>query len=365
MIIKELNILNFKNLAEVQLFFCRGFNCFIGNNGAGKTNILDAIYQLSMCKSYFNLSDVQNIRHDEAFFVLKAIYEKDEEEICVHCGVKRGQKKVIKKNQKPYEKFSDHIGLLPLVIISPEDSLLIEGGSEERRKLIDGIISQYDRDYLYSLISYNRALQHRNTLLRQATERPIDADVMEIWDEKLVAEGARIMQARHAFIEKFGEIFQSYYDRISAGKETVGMVYNPSIKEEDYLSGLKRNFEKDRILAYTSAGVHRDDILLTIDGYPVKKTGSQGQKKTFLIALKMAQYTRLQEISGVKPLLLLDDIFDKLDAERVSRIIGIVGEGAFGQTFITDTNRLHIDELLKSQDNEYAIFTVENGIVIK
>ncbi|MDL2252062.1 DNA replication and repair protein RecF [Odoribacter sp. OttesenSCG-928-J03] len=365
MFIEELHIVNFKNIEEVNLTFCPGFNCFVGNNGAGKTNILDAIYQLSMCKSYFNLPDSQNIRHGEAFFVVQGKYSRQNEELNIYCGVKRGQKKVFKKNQKTYERLSEHIGLLPVVIISPEDSQLIDGGSDERRKLIDGIISQYDKAYLHSLISYNKALEQRNSLLKNYAGTSIDPDVLEIWDDKLVEFGELIMRKRIEFLTEFKELFQQYYERISSGRERVVLEYNPSVKDGDIRAALRKTVEKDRILSYTSSGIHRDDMVLTIDGYPVKKVGSQGQKKTFLISLKLAQYIWLNKISAVKPLLLLDDIFDKLDTERVSHIIRLVGSDVFGQIFITDTNRLHIDELLRSQKNEYALFRVEEGEVVR
>lgn len=361
MTIKEIHIINFKNIEELNLSFCSGFNCFIGSNGAGKTNILDAIYQLSMCKSYFNLSDTQNIRHGEEFFVVQGKYERDDEEMNVYYGVKRDQKKVFKKDQKTYTRLSDHIGLLPLVIISPQDVQLIDGSSDGRRKLVDGIISQYDKEYLHSLISYNKALEQRNALLKSYTGRHLELDLLEIWDEKLAEHGTPVMQKRKAFLTEFREMFQHYYGLLSCGKEQVVMEYQPSVKEEDMRSVLRQNVERDRILSYTSAGIHRDDIALLLDEYPVKKVGSQGQKKTFLIALKLAQYVWLQKITQVKPILLLDDIFDKLDTERVGRIIDIAGQDIFGQVFMTDTNRLHIDELLKSQKSEYALYQVENG----
>lgn len=363
MVIKELHIVNFKNIAEATFRFCPGFNCFVGNNGVGKTNVLDALYQLSMCKSYFNLPDVQNIRHGEGFFVLQGKYDREGEELDIYCGVKQGQKKIFKKNQKAYEKLSSHIGLLPLVMISPEDVVLIEGGSEERRKLINGIISQCDREYLYDLIRYNKALMQRNTLLRNAAGRKPDPDMMEVWDEQLVEYGERILKKRLEFLQQFKEVFQRYYNLIAAGKEQVKLAYNPSIRGNSFQEALKQAMEKDCLLGYTTTGIHRDDLHLTIGGYPVKKIGSQGQKKTFLIALKLAQYIWLYEQNKVKPLLLLDDIFDKLDAERVERILQIVGEDIFGQVFITDTNRQHMDEILKMQKNDYSLFKMDNGEV--
>ena len=361
MFVKELHIVNFKNIAEATFTFCPRFNCIVGNNGVGKTNILDALYLLSMCKSYFGLPDAQNIRHHEPFFVLQGKYEKDGEEVDMYCGVKRGQKKVLKKNQKAYEKLSEHIGLLPLVMISPEDVVLIDGGSEERRRLVDGIISQSDRNYLYLLIRYNKALQQRNSLLRAAEGKEIDAAMLDVWDEQLLACGEKILEQRLDFLRDFKTFFQRYYDLISFGKEQVSLDYNSSSKGLDMREAFRKSLERDRLLGYTSVGVHRDDLSLAIDGYPVKKIGSQGQKKTFLIALKLAQYAWLYQTGKVKPLLLLDDIFDKLDAGRVKRIIGLVGEEIFGQVFITDTNREHLDDILKAQDVGYKLFFAEGN----
>lgn len=365
MTLSELNIVNFKNIGEATLAFCSGFNCFVGNNGVGKTNVLDAIYQLSMCKSFFNLSDTQNIRHGEPFFVLQGKYEQNEEErIDIYCGVKRGQKKIFKKNQKAYDKLSEHIGLLPLVMISPEDVVLIEGGSEGRRRLVDGIISQCDRDYMHCLIRYNKALAQRNILLKNTTDKVLESDVIEIWDDQLAVYGEEILRKRQHFLDEFKAVFQQYYELISSGREKVGLEYNDSVKGEDIRKALQEALRRDCVLGYTTVGIHRDDLAMKIDGYDVKKIGSQGQKKTFLIALKLAQYVWLYRINGVKPLLLLDDIFDKLDAERVRQIIYIVGGDIFGQVFITDTNRGHIDRMLMSQHKDYTLFRVEDGIFV-
>lgn len=361
MVLNELTIINFKNITGATLTFTPGFNCFVGKNGVGKTNILDAIYHLSMCKSYFNLPDSQNIMHDAPFFVVQGKYERNEEQVEVYCGVKRGQKKTFKKNRKAYEKLSEHIGLLPLVMISPEDVQLIDGGSEERRKLVDGIISQCDRNYLYDLIRYNKALGQRNSFLKSAAGKAVDREMLEIWNEQLSEYGERIMQKRTAFLEDFSAVFQSYYEALSLGREKVRLEYKPSVRSGELLDTLHTSLERDKILTYTTVGIHRDDLILNIGNYSVKKIGSQGQKKTFLIALKLAQYAWIYRMNGVKPLLLLDDIFDKLDADRVCQIVKIVGGELFGQIFITDTNREHIDEILKLQQADYRLFWVEDG----
>lgn len=361
LILKKINVIDYKNIQEVGIAFSPRFNCFIGNNGAGKTNILDAVYYLSMCKSYFNVPDTQNIRHGESFFVLEGEYEREGEEINVYCGVKRGQKKVFRKNKKSYERLSDHIGLLPLVIISPADAILIDGASEERRRFIDGVISQCDKDYLHHLICYNRILVQRNALLKEYAGRAIEEEMLAAWDERLVDYGMLVLEKRRAFVWELSEVFQSYYETLSLGREQVRMEYMSSIKEADFLTALRQSRERDRILTYTTVGVHRDDIVFLQGGYPVKKLGSQGQKKTFLTALKFAQFAYLARQNGVRPLLLLDDIFDKLDAERVKQIIRLVASDRFGQVFITDTNREHIDEILREYTSSYKIFNVNNG----
>ncbi len=365
MLLKELHILNFKNIREATLALCPGFNCLTGNNGEGKTNVLDAIYQLSICKSYFGLPDSQNIRHGEAFFVLQGKYERSGEEAEIYCGVKNGRKKTFRKDGKEYGKLSEHIGFIPLVMIAPEDVVLIEGGSEERRKLMDGIICQCDRDYLYALIRYNKALLQRNSFLKSAAGTVPDPELIEVWNEQLAEHGERIREGREHFLKEFGPVFQHYYEQLSAGKERVGLSYHASVKPGEYVQKLKDTLEKDRMLAYTTAGVHRDDLHLCIDDYPVKKVGSQGQKKTFLIALKLAQYAWLHRAGSLKPLLLLDDIFDKLDAERVGAIIRMVGEELFGQIFLTDTNREHISAMLQQQQKEYRLFRVEQGRIVQ
>jgi DNA replication and repair protein RecF len=361
MVLKELRVVNFKNIAEATLAFTPGFNCFIGKNGAGKTNVLDAVYQLSMCKSYFNLSDNQNILHEAPFLMLQGMYERNEEFIEVYCGVKRGGKKIFKKNQKSYQKLSEHIGLLPLIMVSPEDMILIDGGSEERRKLIDGIICQCDRKYLHLLIRYNKALQQRNSLLKASNGRLLDPEIVEIWDEQLVECGEQVLKQRIHFLEEFRPLFQTYYERLSLGREEVQLEYKYSFQENNFSAALRGSLERDRLLGYTTIGIHRDDLVLNIGDYSIRKLGSQGQKKSYLIALKLAQYVWLSRMSGVKPLLLLDDIFDKLDADRVGQIINIVGEEQFGQVFITDTNREHIDHILQQQPVDFRLFMVNKG----
>jgi len=364
MYIEELSLVNFKNFEQAQMKFSPGLNCFIGNNGAGKTNLMDAIYYLSFCKSFINPVDLQNIRHNEEFFVIQGKYRRLESEENIYCGLKKGQKKHFKRNKKEYKKLSEHIGLLPLIVITPSDINLIMGGSDERRKFIDTVISLYNQQYLDSLIKYNRALLQRNNLLRQfATTNTFHAESLEIWDDQLVYHAQIIHQERKTYIEKFLPVFQNYYDLISGGDETIGIEHQSQMYEGDFAGQLQRARQRDRILQFTTTGIHKDDLDFRLGTFPIKKLGSQGQKKTFLVALKLAQYDFIKKISGFTPILLLDDIFDKLDKHRVEEIVKLVAKDHFGQIFITDTNREHLDRIISHVDTEYRIFTVNNGAI--
>ena len=365
MFIRELSILNYKNFGEATLSFSKKLNCFIGNNGVGKTNLMDAIYYLSFCKSYFNNPDSQNVRHSEEYFALQGKYDLNGNGEEVHCGFKLGQKKKIRRNKKEYERFSDHIGLLPLVIISPSDSVLIQGGSEERRRFMDSVISQYDRTYLDWLVRYNRVLQQRNILLKEYAGQPsTDPDLFAIWDEQLVQLGEKIHQKRVNFLKELLPVFQRYYSLISGGNESVSLEYDSQLNEQDFTSLLKESFAKDRMLLFTTTGIHKDDLDLRLGGHPIKRLGSQGQNKTYLIALKFAQFDFIKSQNDLKPILLLDDIFDKLDSGRVEEIVKLVSEDHFGQIFITDTNREHLDAiLLDAGGDDFRIFMVEKGMI--
>jgi DNA replication and repair protein RecF len=365
MFIRELSVLNYKNFGETTLLFSRKLNCFIGKNGVGKTNLLDAIYYLSFCKSYFNNPDSQNVRHSEEFFALQGKYELSGEREEIHCGYKLGQKKKIRRNKKEYERFSDHIGLLPLVMISPADSVLIQGGSEERRRFIDSVISQYDRVYLEWLVKYNRVLQQRNILLKElAGHGKPDPDLFSIWDDQLVQLGKKIHHKRGMFLNELLPVFQKYYTLISRGNEEVSLEYGSQLNENDFSSLLLDSFARDRMVQYTTAGIHKDDLELKLGGYPIKRLGSQGQNKTYLIALKFAQFDFIRSLNQIKPILLLDDIFDKLDSERVEEIVKLVADDHFGQIFITDTNREHLDGILnKSGGDDFRIFVVDKGVI--
>ena len=366
MILRKLSILNYKNIAEATLELSPKMNCFIGSNGVGKTNVLDAVYYLSFCRSASNPIDSQVIRHDAPFCMLEGEYVEDEDNtspspLMISCGIKRGQKKHFKRNKKEYKRLSEHIGLIPLVVVSPSDTLLIEGGSEERRRLMDMVISQYDRAYIDHLSRYNNALAQRNTLLKIEDQTP-DAQLMQIWEEQMAAEGEQIFLRRQAFVEELTPVFQEYYQQISQNREQVALHYVSHCQRGPLLQVIQRDRMKDQAVGYSLHGVHRDDLEFTLGGHQMKREGSQGQNKTYVIALKLAQFDFLKRTaSQTTPLLLLDDIFDKLDAQRVEQIVRLVAGESFGQIFITDTNRDHLDQILRNAALDYKIFHVEAG----
>jgi DNA replication and repair protein RecF len=334
-------------------------NCFVGKNGIGKTNILDAIYHLANGKSYFNPLAVQNIKHGEDFFVVDGEFEKNGRTEQILCSLKKGQKKTLKRNGKVYEKFSDHIGFIPLVIISPADSDLIIEGSETRRKFIDTVISQLDSSYLQQLIQYQKIISQRNALLKFfALNHVFENDTLSIYNEQLNTLGEFIFEKRKKFLIDFIPIFNNYHREITNSAETVQLVYQSNLFEKDTLTLLEENISKDRALHYTSVGVHKDDLSFEIDNYPIKKFGSQGQQKSFLIALKLAQFDFVKKQSGEKPILLFDDIFDKLDEFRVSKIIEMVNKEEFGQLFISDTHPERTENIVKTTLQSYKIFNL-------
>ena len=362
MTLKRISILNYKNLEQVELSFSPKLNCFFGQNGMGKTNLLDAVYFLSFCKSAGNPIDSQNICHDADFFVIQGFYEAADgtpEEI--YCGMKRRQKKQFKRNKKEYTRLSDHIGFLPLVMVSPADSELIAGGSDERRRFMDVVISQYDKEYLDALIRYNKALVQRNTLLK--SEQPVEEELFLVWEEMMAQAGEVVFRKREAFIREFIPIFQSFYSFISQDREKVGLSYDSHARDASLLEVLKESRARDQIMGYSLRGVHKDELNMLLGDFPIKREGSQGQNKTYLVALKLAQFDFLKRTGTTVPLLLLDDIFDKLDASRVEQIIKLVAGDSFGQIFITDTNREHLDRILHKVGSDYKMFRVEQGTV--
>lgn len=359
MILEQLSVINYKNIEQAELTFSPKINCFLGNNGMGKTNLLDAIYYLSFCKSHSNSIDSQNIMHNADFAVIQGWYLSENKQDEFFCSIRRNQKKQFKRNKKEYDKLSDHIGTLPLVMVSPSDISLISAGSDERRRFIDMVLSQFDREYLHSLINYNKALQQRNSLLK--TEGKIDDLLLELWDDQLVTEGKVIYRKRKDFIEKFIPTFQKYYDLICGSNEQVKLAYNSDFDCADFAALLKLKREKDKIIGHTSVGIHRDDLDMQMDSYSMKRVGSQGQAKTYVIALKFAQFSFLKQVNEKTPILLLDDIFDKLDSSRVEQIVNLVLNKDFGQIFITDTNREHLDDILSHTQSNYHLYEVNKG----
>lgn len=364
MYLQKLSLLNFKNYEDAELTFSEEVNAFVGGNGEGKTNLLDAIHYLSMCKSYFNPIDTQNIKHDCDFFLVQGTFITDGNEENIYCGLKRNQRKIFKRNQKEYERLADHIGLLPVVLISPTDTSLITEGSEERRKFIDSIISQYDKIYLDDLINYNKVLSHRNALLKHfAQSRRFDEASLEIWDEQLIVLAEKIYDRRLDFVNKFLPIFRNYYQFISQGREAVSVFYESHLHKGNFSDVLKTALEKDRIMQFTTVGIHKDELIFTIEEHPVKRFASQGQQKSFLIALKLAQFDFIKEIKKMKPVLLLDDIFDKLDDLRVKRLMELVSKDNFGQIFITDAHPERVKKIFEDINVPIKTFAVKYGTV--
>ena len=359
MYLKKISLFNYKNFSEANFDFDNKINCFVGKNGIGKTNVLDAIFHLSYGKSYFNPLAVQNIKHGEEFFVIEGEFEKKERSEIVICSLKKGQKKILKRNGKQYDKFSEHIGFIPLVIISPADRDLIVEGSETRRKFIDTVISQLDSTYLNQLIQYQKTLSQRNALLKYfALNQVFETDTLSIYNQQLDELGKIIFEKRKVFLADFVPIFNKHHQTITGSAETVQLVYESQLFEKDLLQLLQESINKDRILQYTSAGIHKDDLSFEIDHYPIKKFGSQGQQKSFLIALKLAQFEFVKKNSGENPILLFDDIFDKLDETRVGKIIEMVNNSDFGQLFISDTHPERTEAIIKSTHQTYKIFNL-------
>ena len=369
MILEKLSLINYKNIAETSLQLSPKMNCFIGHNGVGKTNVLDAVYFLSFCHSASNPVDSQVIRHGQDFMMLEGVYRAfsheptaDSQQLLISCGMKRGQKKHFKRNKKEYKRLSEHIGLIPIVMICPADNYLIDGGSEERRRLMDVTIAQTNRSYLDALNRYNKALGQRNIMLKQEEEP--DADVIGILEEQMAVAGEELFRCRTAFAEQLTPLFQQYYECISGGQEQVSLNYVSHCQRGPLLEVIRRDRHKDRAVGYSLHGTHRDDLEILLDSHPMKREGSQGQQKTFVIALKLAQFELLKTHSA-KPILLLDDIFDKLDARRVEQIVSLVSGDEFGQIFITDTNREHLDRILSVSSHDYKLFNVEDGDIVQ
>ncbi len=356
--LKRLSLLNFKNLSQTDIALSEGINCFVGDNGAGKTNVLDAIYYLSMSKSAFTMTDGQSVRHGEEFFFTEGTYSTDgggQEQVV--CSFSRRTGKVLKRNGKEYDRVADHVGLFPVVIVSPRDTDLITDAAEERRRYLNGFISQLDRVYLNSIMRYNAVLTERNRFLKSSS----DEAMLQIYDMQLAEHGTRVYEARQKMVERMQPMVAEYYRTLSDDREQVEIEYRSELQDMPMQDILLRARERDIVNQFTTAGVHRDDLVFRIGGYPLRKYGSQGQQKSFLIALKLAQYRLLAEATGEKPILLLDDLFDKLDMGRVEKLLSIVSLDDFGQICITDCNKVRLESTLARAEKEYALFTVEGG----
>ena len=358
MYLKKLVLINFKNIAQAELTLSERLNCFVGDNGAGKTNVLDAVYYLSMSKSALTMTDGQSVRHGEDFFVVEGTYAGDSGlSDTVNCSFLRRSGKVLKLNGKEYDRMADHVGRFPVVMVSPQDSVLITDAAEERRRYLNAFLSQLDRDYLASLMRYNAVLAERNRFLKGSS----DEQMLQIYDMQLADHAARIYERRRDIIERMRPLVAEFYRQLSGDREQVEIEYRSELASASMGELLLASRERDIVNGFTTSGVHRDDMSLRIGGYPLRKYGSQGQQKSFLMSLKLAQYRILTEVCGERPLLLLDDLFDKLDTSRVENLLTLVAGDGFGQIFITDCNRSRLETILSRAGEKYALFTVEGG----
>jgi DNA replication and repair protein RecF len=364
MYLKKISLTNFKNYELNELEFSPKINCFVGNNGVGKTNILDAIHYLSLTKSFFNSIDSISIKHGEDYFIIQGIFVRDGEDDQIYCAFQRQKQKLLKRNGKEYQKLSDHVGRYPVVMISPADSALITEGSEDRRRFMNKIISQYNAEYLDSVLRYGKALQQRNKQLKDfRASGSFDKDILSIWDNQLIKYGSYVFGEREILVDELIPVFQEYYSLISSGREKVKLRFRSHLLGNDFQELLDNALTKDQFLEYTTVGIHKDDLLLEMDDFSVKSIGSQGQQKSYLVALKLAKFDYIKRKAGFSPILLLDDIFDKFDADRVEQIIRLVGNHRFGQIFITDTHQNRLQDILSSHNTDYKLFRIAENRV--
>jgi DNA replication and repair protein RecF len=364
MYLKNLKLIQFKNFQQLDLAFDQEVNCFFGENGAGKTNLLDAIHYLCLTKSAFIPADSNHIMHEKDFFTIKGVFDLKDKELAINCFFESGKKKRMEVNAKPYSKLSEHIGLLPLVIIAPDDTLIINGGSEERRKFFDSMICQADQKYLQVLIRYQHYLKQRNALLKRfSEEKKMDKLQLAPYDEQLIQLSKEINGTRHAFLKEFLIYFNTHYAAISGAKEWVDIKYSSQVDKDNFRLNFENNLKKDLLLKRTSVGIHKDDFVFTFDEQLIKKFGSQGQKKSFLISLKLAQFYIFKALKGTKPLLLLDDIFDKLDDQRIHHLMEAVANKEFGQLFISDARPERSREILTQITSDFRFFTIAENTV--
>lgn len=362
MYLRSLSLLNFKNLAEAEVSFSPRINCFVGNNGVGKTNLLDAIHYLCLCKSYFNPVDTQNIRHNQEFAMIQGTFDTEGRPDEILCSIHHNRNKIFKRNKKEYERLAHHIGLYPVVMISPQDATLILEGSEERRKFLNSVISQYNKEYLEDMIRYNKLLAQRNRLLKDFySSRSFDGEMLAVYDAQMVPLASHIFNLRAEFTSKMIPLFQKYYYSIAPAGEHVDLQYQSQLMDCDFSLLLKDSREKDRIMQYSTQGIHKDDLILRLDGHPLKKTGSQGQQKTFVVTLKLAEFDFIREMNKTKPILLLDDVFDKFDESRVRQIIRLVSDEHFGQIFITHTDESKMQNILEEMHTDFRLFHLDQG----
>lgn len=359
--IQKLALLNFKNFENALLEFSPGVNCIVGNNGAGKTNILDAIHYLSVCKSFLNSVDSQNINHEADMFVVQGIFNRDEKDFDIYCGIKKGSKKQFKRDKKAYDKLMDHIGFIPVVVISPLDGQIITEGSDVRRKFIDSVICQVDKKYLSHLLQYNKVLQQRNALLKQFHGPDFSTTTLGLYDEQLDTYGMPVFEKRLAFFKEFNPILEKYFNQIAHTNELVEIEYVTQMKDGSLLDLLTKNRRKDLSNFYTNYGVHKDDLLLNLNGHPIKRFGSQGQQKTLLIALKLAKLEYLKEKLNIYPILLLDDAYDKLDDNRMQYLLKLLTDEKLSQIFITDTSKERIPSIFKKLKVDVKVFEISGG----
>ncbi|MDX1667444.1 MAG: DNA replication and repair protein RecF [Saprospiraceae bacterium] len=358
----ELSITHFKNYASQKLSFSEALNCFVGLNGMGKTNLLDAVHYLCMGKSLFGLNDRNIVKHGEDFFRLEGRFALDGKTERIVAKVIPGKQKEIERNGVAYARLSEHVGLIPVVFMAPDDTLLVREGSEERRKFLDNTISQLNDRYLSALIQYNRLLNQRNSALKQFAEsRSFNADLLDIYDRQIIPHGQLIYRVRQSFMEAFRPVLREVYTLISGEREEADCRYRSKMHDKPLGELLTEAREKDRYLQRTTVGLHKDDLLFTLDGHPLKRFGSQGQLKSFVLSLKIAQYELLRREKSKRPLLLLDDIFDKLDRQRVGQLLQLLLRGSFGQIFLTDTDGERVEKIVAQMGMDYRIFQITDG----
>jgi DNA replication and repair protein RecF len=356
----HLSLLQFRNHREAELDLGPQVNCLTGPNGTGKTNLLDAVHYLSMCKSYFEPQDMHNVLHGEEWFMLKGTMDAADGADSLSCAVRKGHRKSFTRNHKEYGRLADHVGRYPAVMITPYDSVLVLEGSEVRRRFLDGLIAQFDRAYLEHLLRYNRALAQRNLLLKQA-DAPLPRSMAEPWDEQLIVHGEAVHAVRRTFMAALAPLLQRHYAGITSGPEEVALEYHSALADGGMRDILDRQWQRDLQAQYTTGGIHKDDLLFGIDGRPLRKFGSQGQQKTFLIALKLAQFDLTAQRTGTKPLLLLDDIFDKIDPLRMRHLLEMLGGGRFGQVIITDTDAERLHKALDGLELDTRFFHLDHS----